>query len=130
MSDIKVKSFRWLDYGISQGVNWWETHIELVIKGNNYSLIIIREEYFDNNGNGKGDGRRIKNVNGEVVHDDLWEGWSRYDKVESNNDWKVGDEYGIDTWLNIEEQVENDNGWGIWFVEEVNEDYLKKLFES
>jgi len=38
-----------------------------------------------------------------------------------------GDENGLDVWFKIEEEIENDNGWGIWNVEEINENYLKEL---
>tara|TARA_B100002019_G_scaffold292746_1_gene316930 strand:+ start:97 stop:483 length:387 start_codon:yes stop_codon:yes gene_type:complete len=128
MDQIKVESFSWVDYGQSMRVNWWETNIELIINEKKYNLNIIKEEYLDDDGDGKGSGYRIKNHNGEILFDGLWNGWSRYDKVESNNDWKIGDEGGIDVWFKIEEEVENDNGWGFWSVEEVNEDYLKELF--
>ncbi len=38
--------------------------------------------------------------------------------------------HGLDVWLKIEEEIENDNGWGIWNVEDINENYLKELFQN
>ena len=129
---MKVKNFSWVDYGQSKRVDWWEINIELVLNDKNYNLNIIKEEYFDEDGDGKGSGTRIKDNNGSILYDGLWVelGWSRYDKVETKVDWMIGDENGLDVWLKIEEETENDNGWGFWNVEEVNEDYLKELFSN
>lgn len=132
MEKMKVKNFSWVDYGQSKRVDWWEINIELVLNDKNYNLNIIKEEYLDEDGDGKGSDYRIKDNNGSILYDGLWVelGWSRYDKVETKVDWMIGDENGLDVWLKIEEETENDNGWGFWNVEEVNEDYLKELFSN
>ena len=129
---MKVKNFSWVDYGQSKRVDWWEINIELVLNDKNYNLNIIKEEYLDEDGDGKGSDYRIKDNNGSILYDGLWVelGWSRYDEVETKVDWMIGDENGLDVWLKIEEETENDNGWGFWNVEEVNEDYLKELFSN
>lgn len=132
MEKMKVKNFSWVDYGQSKRVDWWEINIELVLNDKNYNLNIIKEEYLDEDGDGKGSDYRIKDNNGSILYDGLWVelGWSRYDKIETKVDWMIGDENGLDVWLKIEEETENDNGWGFWNVEEVNEDYLKELFSN
>lgn len=132
MEKMKVKNFSWVDYGQSKRVDWWEINIELVLNDKNYNLNIIKEEYLDEDGDGKGSDYRIKDNNGSILYDGLWVelGWSRYDKVETKVDWMIGDENGLDVWLKIEEETENDNGWGFWNVEVVNEDYLKELFSN
>jgi hypothetical protein len=130
--EMKVKNFSWVDHGQSKRVDWWEINIELVLNDKNYNLNIIKEEYLDEDGDGKGSGYRIKDNNGSILYDGLWVelGWSRYDEVETKVDWMIGDENGLDVWLKIEEETENDNGWGFWNVEDVNEDYLKELFSN
>jgi hypothetical protein len=130
--EMKVKNFSWVDYGQSKRVDWWEINIELVLNDKNYNLNIIKEEYLDEDGDVKGSGYRIKDNNGSILYDGLWVelGWSRYDEVETKVDWMIGDENGLDVWLKIEEETENDNGWGFWNVEDVNEDYLKELFSN
>lgn len=132
MEKMKVKNFSWVDYGQSKRVDWWEINIELVLNDKNYNLNIIKEEYLDEDGDGKGSDYRIKDNNGSILYDGLWVelGWSRYDKIETKVDWMIGDENGLDVWLKIEEETENDNGWGFWNVEVVNEDYLKELFSN
>ena len=130
--EMKVKNFSWVDYGQSKRVDWWEINIELVLNDKNYNLNIIKEEYLDEDGDVKGSGYRIKDNNGSILYDGLWVelGWSRYDEVETKVDLMIGDENGLDFWLKIEEETENDNGWGFWNVEDVNEDYLKELFSN
>jgi hypothetical protein len=127
---MKVNSFKWIDYGDSMRVNWWNINIELVIDDNTYNLNIIREEYLDEDGGGKGgDYRVIDNSNNEILYNGLWKGWSRYEEVEGKmeDEWKIGDSNGMDIWFKIEEEVENDNGWGFWDNESVDEDYLKEF---
>ena len=126
---MKVNSFRWRDYGESMNVNWWNINIELVVDDNTHNLTIIREEYLDEDGGGKGgDYRVIDNNNNEILYNGLWKGWSRYnDVVEDKDEWKIGDSNGFDIWCKIEEEIENDNGWGFWDVDSVDEDYLKEF---
>jgi len=131
MEKIKIKSFRWVDYGQSKRVDWWEINVGLVINDKNYNFHIVKELYLEGD-DSKGAGYRIKDNNGNTLYDGLWVklGWSRYDEVETKVDWMIGDEKGLDVWLKIEEKIENDNGWGIWNVEDINEDYLKELFQN
>ena len=125
---MKVNSFRWRDYGESMKCNWWNINIELVVDDNTYNLTIIREEYLDEDGCGKGgDYRVIDNNNNEILYNGLWKGWSRYKDVEDKDEWKIGDSNGFDIWFKIEEEVENDNGWGFWDEESIDEDYLKEF---
>lgn len=127
----KIKSFSWVDYGQSKRVDWWEINIELILNDKNYNLNIIKESYLEGD-DSKGSDYRIKDNNGNILYDGLWVklGWSRYDEIETKGDWMIGDENGLDVWLKIEEEIENDNGWGIWNVEDVNENYLKELFSN
>ena len=69
---IKVKNFSWVDYGQINWVDWWETNIELIINKKTSNLNVIREEYLDDDGGGKGSLYRIKDNNGNILYDGLW----------------------------------------------------------
>ena len=122
--------FSWKDFGNSNRVNWQECVFEMVIDDSTINLNIIHEEYFDDEGDGKGDGIRvIDNITGKVLYNELWDDWSRFNKVEevTNDDWKIRGQNGIDLWNKIDQEIGNDNGWGFWSVDDVDEEYIKGL---
>ena len=82
-------------------MDWWEINIELVLNDKNYNFNIIKELYLEGD-DSKGSDYRIKDNNGNILYDGLWVklGWSRYDEVETKVDWMIGDENGLDVWLN------------------------------
>jgi len=127
---VTFNRFSWKDFGNSNRVNWEECVFEMVIDDSTINLNIIHEEYFDDEGDGKGDGIRvIDNITGKVLYNELWDDWSRYNKVDEviNDDWKIRGQNGIDIWNKIDQEIGNDNGWGFWSVDDVDEEYIKGL---
>ena len=127
---VNFNRFSWKDFGNSNRVNWQECVFEMVIDDSTINLNIIHEEYFDDEGDGKGDGIRvIDNITGKVLYNELWDDWSRFNKVDevTNDDWKIRGQNGIDIWNKIDQEIGNDNGWGFWSVDDVDEEYIKGL---
>lgn len=127
---VTFNRFSWKDFGNSNRVNWQECVFEMVIDDSTINLNIIHEEYFDDEGDGKGDGIRvIDNITGKVLYNELWDDWSRFNKVDevTNDDWKIRGQNGIDIWNKIDQEIGNDNGWGFWSVDDVDEEYIKGL---
>ena len=120
---VTFNRFSWKDFGNSNRVNWQECVFEMVIDDSTINLNIIHEEYFDDEGDGKGDGIRvIDNITGKVLYNELWDDWSRFNKVDevTNDDWKIRGQNGIDIWNKIDQEIGNDNGWGFGKVDQIS----------
>ena len=124
---MSFRTFNWVDSGQGDVVSWWVCEVGLTLGGKDYDWTVIREDYFDDTGDAKGEAYRVLSSEGEVLYNGLWSDGSQFGALEPQRDWKIGEEDGLEVWLRLESVVENDNGWGFWDVEAVSEDYLKGL---
>jgi hypothetical protein len=121
---MKVKFLAWTgDCDVSNemiSVRTNEWHFEA--DGKAFKWSIHYEDYFDEEGDGKGDGYKVfDNISGELKHDTRSIGWGDSDCQEimtpnfESKCWTVGNIHGLDFIQKVNEYFSNgDTGWGLF----------------
>jgi hypothetical protein len=108
---------------ITVKTNEWNFEVD----GKPYNWSIRKEEYFDGEGDGKGDGYWVHdNLANELKYDTTWKGWMDESNEGDNGErfepegWEIGELTGLEFIFNVNEFFESSEaGWSLFSFPDV-----------
>jgi len=136
---VKILDFKWGHCNIGNYINRCTCEIKFSIDDKSNYLRILRETYFDSEGDGKGDGYCFTDLSsGLEVYNSLWKGWmnpdfkgSRTEDWINGENWLIEDKLGFDIWSAIENSLDDGKKleYGLWDFENIDGKDLVNLTE-